>query len=66
MGVTSCATLPFLPGTHVFSTVFKLLQANSTLFKHLWLVTVKEMEAHRLEKGGGQVDVHDQKGCNNP
>lgn len=39
MGVTSCATLPFLPGTHVFSTVFKLLQANSTLFKHLWLVT---------------------------
>lgn len=40
MGVTSCATLPFLPGTHVFSTVFKLLQANSTLFKHLWLVTV--------------------------
>ena len=27
---------------------------------------VKEMEAHRLEKGGGQVDVHDQKGCNNP
>lgn len=40
MGVTSCATLPFLPGTHVFSTVFKLLQANSTLFKHLWLVTL--------------------------
>lgn len=40
MGVTSCATLPFLPGTHVFSTVFKLLQANSTLFKHLWLVTI--------------------------
>ena len=40
MGLTSCATLPFLPGTHVFSTVFKLLQANSTLFKHLWLVTV--------------------------
>ena len=27
---------------------------------------VKEMDAHRLEKGGGQVDVHDQKGCNNP
>lgn len=42
MGVTSCATLPFLPGTHVFSTVFKLLQANSTLFKHLWLVTLPE------------------------
>ena len=42
MGVTSCATLPFLPGTHVFSTVFKLLQANSTLFKHLWLVTALE------------------------
>lgn len=41
MGVTSCATLPFLPGTHVFSTAFKLLQANSTLFKHLWLVTVR-------------------------
>lgn len=41
MGVTSCATLPFLPGTHVFSTVFKLLQANSTLFKHLWLVTLE-------------------------
>ena len=40
MGVTSCATLPFPPETHVFSTVFKLLQANSTLFKHLWLVTV--------------------------
>lgn len=39
MGVTSCATLPFPPETHVFSTVFKLLQANSTLFKHLWLVT---------------------------
>ena len=42
MGVTSCATLPFLPGTHVFSTVFKLLQANSTLFKHLWLVTMRD------------------------
>lgn len=42
MGVTSCATLPFLPGTHVFSTVFKLLQANSTLFKHLWLVTSRQ------------------------
>lgn len=43
MGVTSCATLPFLPGTHVFSTVFKLLQANSTLFKHLWLVTADKL-----------------------
>ena len=40
MGLTSCATLPFLPGTHVFSTVFKILQENSTLFKHLWLVTM--------------------------
>lgn len=47
MGVTSCATLPFLPGTHVFSTVFKLLQANSTLFKHLWLVTVKGLNAQK-------------------
>lgn len=45
MGVTSCATLPFLPGTHVFSTVFKLLQANSTLFKHLWLVTLVNLPA---------------------
>lgn len=40
MGGTSRATLPFLPETHVFSTLFKLLQANSTLFKHLWLVTL--------------------------
>lgn len=39
MGVISTSTLPFLPETHVFSTLFKLLQANSTLFKHLWLVT---------------------------
>lgn len=42
MGVTSYATLPFPPETHVFSTAFKLLQANSTLFKHLWLVTPVE------------------------
>lgn len=40
MGVISTSTLPFLPETHVFSTLFKLLQANSTLFKHLWLVTL--------------------------
>ena len=40
MGVTSASPLPFLPETYVFSTVFKLLQANSTLFKHLWLVTM--------------------------
>lgn len=54
MGVTSCATLPFLPGTHVFSTVFKLLQANSTLFKHLWLVTLDEngeAVSHLLQLG---------------
>ena len=44
MGLTSCATLPFLPGTHVFSTVFKLLQENSTLFKHLWLVTLRSIK----------------------
>ncbi len=50
MGVTSCATLPFLPGTHVFSTVFKLLQANSTLFKHLWLVTPGNPLTH-IRKG---------------
>ena len=55
MGVTSCATLPFLPGTHVFSTVFKLLQANSTLFKHLWLVTLREKT--RVEILDGQ-DTH--------
>lgn len=41
MGVISTSTLPFLPETHVFSTLFKLLQANSTLFKHLWLVTLR-------------------------
>lgn len=45
MGVTSYATLPFPPETHVFSTAFKLLQANSTLFKHLWLVTLIENAA---------------------
>lgn len=44
MGLTSCATLPFLPGTHVFSTVFKILQENSTLFKHLWLVTLRSIK----------------------
>lgn len=48
MGVTSCATLPFLPGTHVFSTVFKLLQANSTLFKHLWLVTLDHLKLDQV------------------
>ncbi|WP_425459195.1 PEP-CTERM sorting domain-containing protein [Akkermansia muciniphila] len=48
MGVTSCATLPFPPETHVFSTVFKLLQANSTLFKHLWLVTLNSWEGMYL------------------
>lgn len=42
MGGTSRTTLPFLPETHVFSTLFKLLQANSTLFKHLWLVTAEK------------------------
>ena len=59
MGVTSCATLPFLPGTHVFSTVFKLLQANSTLFKHLWLVTPDGVTVYQesrctLLTGGGK------------
>lgn len=58
MGVTSCATLPFLPGTHVFSTVFKLLQANSTLFKHLWLVT-PENRIIRAESGLGYRIVAD-------
>lgn len=52
MGVTSCATLPFLPGTHVFSTVFKLLQANSTLFKHLWLVTLINTDSIGKMKDG--------------
>lgn len=65
MGVTSCATLPFLPGTHVFSTVFKLLQANSTLFKHLWLVTLKrkrikaEQARFRKKFASAFILVHD-------
>ena len=59
MGVTSCATLPFLPGTHVFSTVFKLLQANSTLFKHLWLVTslVEEVTYHNIVRAIGGTGI---------
>lgn len=58
MGVTSCATLPFLPGTHVFSTVFKLLQANSTLFKHLWLVTLMTIIAKVIiQTIGGVVGI---------
>ena len=53
MGVTSASPLPFSPETYVFSTVFKLLQANSTLFKHLWLVTL-ETAREWLEKAASQ------------
>lgn len=57
MGVTSASPLPFSPETHVFSTVFKLLQSDSTLFKHLWLVTLGNgrcaFPVQSLKKGKG-------------
>lgn len=50
----------------LFQVMFLPRKYPASTRKNGTLPQVKEMEAHRLEKGGGQVDVHDQKGCNNP